>query len=278
VIVAVLALIGGLIVGYAGQSVVEIGAPSHVSVSAGVMGSSGGIGGTQPVRVRLQVGVVNSGDAQVRVVGTWSDTVTTAVRGLTPSVIEVPGGSTGALAIDVALQCTWPSELTLPTLRLEEPNGEEQPLPLSGASALIDACMRGIPPARPIAVVSAQPVEQPVKRGQKAKPDRLKLVLNSPTGRPMQIVRLSAGSVPIAQTSDRPGDYTTAGWNAVLGQGGPTTLTLAAPATCPDAWLTAGVPSALRADLPDGSAVLLQVGRPLTSWLLDTACASDGSP
>ena len=279
VMAGVLVLIGCLVTGYAGQSLIEIGAPSHVSVSAGVIGSSGGIGNTQPVRVRLQVGVVNSGDAQVRVVGRWSDTITTAIRSLTPSVVEVPGGTTAEFAVDVALACTWPDELTLPTLRLEEPNGEEEPLQISGASALTDACLRGVPAARPIGVISATPIPSPrtaENQNTQRQDGRLELVLNSPTGRKVRIVSLRAGGVPLTMTSDRPGEPTSAGPSARLAEGSPTTLVLTAPKACPKQWLITGVPTSLRLELASGSAPLVQIGRPLATWLLATACAADG--
>lgn len=281
-IMAVPMLIGGVIVGYAGQSVVKIGAPSHVSVSAAVTGSFGGIGSSQPVRVRLQVGVVNTGDAPVRVVGSWSDTRTTAVRSLTPSVIEVPAGGTGYVAVDVSVACTWPTELTLPSLRLEEPDGQEQPLPLTGAAAaLTDACSRGIPGARPVEVVSAKstnlvagpPQKQPGKDVPSGTADdathpaeQLRLVLNSPSGRTTQIVGITAGGVGLAQAGQQA---------TVLTGGRPATLTLTAPATCPEQWRAAGLPTTVRADLGDGSAPLLQIGSVLSTWLLATACSSD---
>ncbi len=277
VLLTVLILAAGLVIGYAGQSTVRIGASSHVSVSAGVIGSSGGVSGSQPVGVRLQVGVINSGDARVRVAGTWRNTSATAVQAVTPARIDIAGHTSAQLDLDVQLQCDSPGELTLPELRLEQPNGEERALPLSGASELTEVCMRGVP-SWPLVVESAQIVPRPQTPAAPDPRDRLVLVLDSPTRRRIDLLGVSAGGVPLSFSADSTGKRTAPGGSAVLGAGGHTTITVTAPAQCPRQWAISGLPSALRADLSDGSAPELLIGDALTSWLFATACSPGVSP
>ena len=305
VILGVLILLGGVIAGYAGQSLVAIGAPADVTVTAGVIGNSGGAGSVQPVRVRLQVGVVNSGDARVRVVGGYNDTLTSSIRGLLPSTLDVPGGTTGQLTLDLAVQCTWPSGLTLPTLRIEEPNGEEAELPVSGGSALTDACARGSAQARPVTTLAAYrtPEAKVVPKETTAVPggsegsgakgsgtannevladggigrgDRLTLELASPSGRPVEITRFQAGGVTLHQVSSN--RVRSAGDGSLLAGTGATTINLAPPATCPAQWLSGGLPSAVVAELTDGATPSIAVGRLLPQWLLATACPPSPAP
>jgi hypothetical protein len=256
---AAFVLCAGFVAGSAGQSAVSFGAPADVSVSAAVITASRAIGGSQPARVSLQVGVINHGGAAVRVVGGTADTVTTSIRGMSPRIVRLDGGATGELTLDVALQCTWPAPLTVPALRLEQADGQERVLPLAGSAALVRACAGGTQQARPLQLVAATRAVE-TTAGQ----DRLDLQLQSPAGRTVRIRQLWAGGQLLPMIPTLP---------AV--SSGVVTVSVHALSQCPPGWLITGIPSAVVVDLEGGGEVPLVVGRPLTDWFLHTACLVD---
>jgi hypothetical protein len=263
VLLAVFILVAGFVVGSAGQSAVPLGAAAEVSVSAAVIGASGGVRESQPIRVSLRVGLINNGSSRVRVVGSWADTVTTAIAGVIPAVLSLDAGSAGQLTLDVALRCTWPAELTLPALRVEAPNGQPVKVPVAGAQALTQACTAGAATARPMALVSATPVADD-RTGLASEQGRLDLTVRSPTGRGMRVRQIRAGGQELPMIPVEP-----------VVSSSVVTIGVRAPAGCPAAWKIMGIPSTVTLDLTGGAQITLLVGKPLTDWLLRTTCPPD---
>jgi len=210
-------------------------------------------------------------DALVRVVnlGTLPIEITGAqvayLAAQTDSVSQVPllvdPGRTALVRLAGRLACASPLPLSLPALTLRRADGLTRPLPVDGATAeLTRICSTGRASGQTLQLVSAD------RDG-----DRLRLVLDVPSGRTVRVIGVSAGTVALTGRPV-PGEV----------DGQPRAIWLDPPTSCAVPWRTQGLPRSLDvaltgvADRTDvsgvGAVVHLDVGYTLSSWLLDHAC------
>lgn len=245
--------------GFLGQGWLRIGAPTAPpAVSAIVTDVLGGTGNQQPAQIQASITISNDGSQEVRVSRPTGPSDGVDIRRLDPGVLLVPAHQARQLNTDATLNCARPAPLAVPPLQLELGNGDQRELRIGGSGALLEACARAGPRARPLAVAS----ESQIVDGQ------FTVWLSSPTGRPARVTSIRAGGVPLRG----------AGLPVEIAERAPGRIRLSAPEACPIPWRVVGLPTSLTVDLaPDSptgstSALDLPLGPQLAAWLLDTAC------
>jgi hypothetical protein len=273
------ALVGVLVVGcfglgYLGQGHWRIGArAAATAVSASAVEVIGGGGTGRPVRLLVFIAVVNQGSEPIRVLGPDRSRPGVETIGVEPLDLTIGGRRSGRLNATLAVDCTRPDPLQIPSLRIAGRDAVRRTIAVGGAGVLLEACGRSGARVRPLTIGAVR-----VDGGQ------LVVGLSSPTGRATRVFAVRAGGVPLRM--DRPLDLA------------PTAdARLSPPGTCPAQWLVGGIPTALDLDVataapaadgatgpspspgppttPDltpAATLRLRLGAPLISWLLSSAC------
>jgi hypothetical protein len=208
----------------------------------------------QPTRrALLSITIANPGTDIVSVAGYAYTSRSSSAVGLDEPNAHVSPGERVELSVDVALECARAAPLLLPDLVIEESDGGRRQIPVVGAvAALTGICAAGPPQGQPLIVT-----------GTRRDGDTLVVRIAAPSNRHTVVrtvraigVVVDAGELPLRV--DRVGQE----------------LRLTPPAGCPRPWRQDGVPHYLDVELDTvgPSIALLEVGKPLATWVLDVVC------
>jgi len=266
--VAVLAVsaLGGWMFG-AGRRVVV---PDVAPPVAAIVTTAIAIGGqTEPAEVRVTLRIINDGPQELWLVGSAPGQAGVSVVALDPRAAQIPPRGSTDVEANTEVDCAKALPLIMPALIIQTPEGQRYRVQVPAADALIQACAGGVRSTLPLTATA-----------QATSGKQLRVTVRSPTGRPTRVVRLRAGGVVLAA---HPLPFLVA--DAAQ------QILIEPPAACPAAWRNGGIPLDLDLDVevgvnlsgdllasgPEPATVRTPLGVPLVNWILDTACAGDGT-
>jgi hypothetical protein len=225
--------------------------PSAAAVVIDVRPSSG-----TAVRIGadLVVRISNLGRSLLTLNGAEASFDAGEITTVTPPGLQVPPGASAIAVLHSAIACGSPQPLRLPPVQLRGGDGVLRSVTVDGSAAALALVCELQPPAVHLIELMNTSVDGA----------RLRLQVNSPTGRTTQVTGISAGGVPL---SGRP----IPGTVDALGR----TIWLDPPTSCAQEWLLGGLPRTvdLRLDSGGDSTVTLDLGFALARWLRAGACS-----
>jgi len=203
----------------------------------------------------LTVRVSNLGRQPFTLTGQEASFDAGEITQVTPRGLAIEAASYRTVVLDVSVVCASPRPLRLPPLQVRGADQVLRSVPVDGSAAALASLCEALTPRLHMVRLLAVGLDGP----------RLRLLIDSPTGRTTQLLGVSAGGVPLLAGATP----------SVLDAMGHT-VWIDPPADCPPAWTRAGVPRALDLLVDAGGPVTitLDTGLAMPRWLLAGPCAA----
>lgn len=214
-------------------------------------------------RVMWTIELINPGEGRVRVRAPFPGQVDMAAIGFLqarPRQAVLPAAGRVQMRVETVVPCADSAPLSAPELLMASGDGQESSLPVTGAlSVVVDACAQ-----QPSTTRSLGATHVTTSGGD------LVVTLESPTARAWRVVGVEAGGVRLTATATP---------LTVGGQGAQLVLTAPAGHRCPVTWQAGGFPQAIdvAVEAPEPVRIPVQVGLPLSRWLLQSLCSGPQS-